>query len=171
MKALLLAVLLAVPAFAQQNEAALSLGRTDFDTQGDAPALGLSYARFWTPAVATRFGGFRAAESLNADGGELQFYALYAMAEVHLFRDRVVSPHLSGGLAFASNRVEPSSGDVTADDSALTVAAGGGVDFRFTPRFAVGAELLYMPFTPDPGDRFAAALDPLTVSAVARMRW
>jgi hypothetical protein len=167
---LLLVLLLAVPVFAQQ-EVAVSYGRTDFDTQGDAPAIGLSYARFWTPALGARLAGFRAAETLNADGGELQFYALYAMAEFQPFRDRVVSPRVAAGVAFASNRVEPPFGGTISDESRITVAAGGGVDLRVTPRFAVGAELLYMSFPADSDDRFAAALDPLTVSVAARVRW
>lgn len=165
-------ILLALPVFAQNNEVAVSYGRINTQSQGNAPALGVSYARFWTRSVATRIGGFTGSETLNSDGGEKELRALYATAEYHFFRGRPVSAHLAGGGAYFTNRVETAIFVTEKTDSQFTTAVGGGVDLNFSPRVAFGVEALYMPFQwNEDGDRFQVKLDPLTILGSVRYRW
>ena len=100
--------------------------------------------------------------------GERSVTAGHVSVEYHPLRGRLVSPRLSAGGTYIRSE---NSVDVVDNDSTLTVIYGGGVDFNITPRFALGAELLYIPFTPEPLDRFSSALNPRTLFASARFRW
>jgi outer membrane protein W len=173
--ALTLLALLVFPAFAQQprNELAASFGRSEFDQLGDAPAVGLSYNRFWTRMVSTRFGAFVASEDLNEDGGNKRVGAYHASVEVHFLRERVLSPFVSVGGALAFSRVEHPNSDFTASDSLLTPIVGAGIDITITPHFALGADAHYIKYDAetDLGDRFGTTLDPLTVLVSAKYRF
>lgn len=168
----LLLLVAALPLAAQQppNEIALSVGRTGLSRSGELPAIGVSYNRFWTRVASTR-GGVLVARDAHLEGrGEDRFTAVYASAEYHPFRGRLVSPRLGGGVALASSRVDTGFGDPESD-SEITVIASAGADVSLTRRFALGAELLYVPYTPASRDRFGLQWDPLTLFASARFRW
>ena len=87
---LLVLLLFALPAFAQQrdHEIAVSYGRTQTSQAGDAPALAASYAHFWTGSVAARFGVQHAAADYPDDQGDKAVGAYFALAEYHFFRGR-----------------------------------------------------------------------------------
>jgi hypothetical protein len=168
----LLLLLLSFPLAAQQrNEVAVSFGRTEFETAGDTPAVGASYNRFWTRYVSTRAGIFSAGEDRSADGfhGETRFTAVYATVEYHPFRGRLLSPRAAGGLA--AGRFHDEFAGFGQTDSQVTGIFGAGLDVNLTRRFALGLEVAYLPFNPEPRDRFSAPLDPLTTLASTRFRW
>jgi hypothetical protein len=162
-------VLLSLPLFAQQqHEVSVSAGRTWYKYTGEASAAGASYNRFWSRTVSTR-AGFLIAREEHRNGREDRFGAVHATAEYHPFRGRLFSPRVAAGVAYGDSRIEGFDG--ARNRSALSVVGGGGLDVRITPRFYFGAEALYIPFTLDPGDRFAYDLDPVTTFASARFRW
>src|SRR5215203_2461614 len=79
-----LLLLFTLPAIAQQprNELAVSAGISSLGDLGSAPAFGVSYTRFWTDALAVRFGAFSASGDLD-DGGTKTASAYHASAEYH----------------------------------------------------------------------------------------
>ncbi len=164
----LLLLVLSLPLFAQNNEIAVSYGLTNYAQSSETPAYGVSYNRFWTRYVSTRVGVLDSRDELPDDQGERSVTAAHASVEYHPFRGRLVSPRVSAGSAYVRSEHTAEAVD---NDSTITVAAGGGVDFNLTRRFALGAEVLYIPFTPKARDRFSSKLDPTTFFASARFRW
>ncbi len=172
-RALFLALFLSLPVIAQQtnNEIAISYGRTETEDLGDAPAVGISYARFWTRGLATRVGGQWSGEDLPDNAGDNSVNAYFATAEYHFFRDRLMSPYIGGGIAHAFADIHFSSSGFRGDDSMYTAMVIAGADVNFTRRFAVGVDARYMTFDPDLGDRFGTILDPMTVFVSAKYRY
>ena len=168
MKKLLLLLLLSLPLFAQNNEIAVSYGLTNYKHSSETPAYGVSYNRFWTRTVSTRLGVLDTRKELPDNQGERSVTAAHASVEYHPLRGRLLSPRLSAGGAYATSE---NTADAVDNDSTVTVIAGAGVDFNLTRHFALGAEVLYIPFTPQARDRFSFALDPRTLFASARFRW
>ncbi len=167
----LLLVLLAFPLSAQQhsrNEFSLSAGRTDFNGRLMANSYGASYSRFWTDAISTRIGGFTSSNEFPDERGSQYFRAYHADLGVHFRTNRIVSPRLSAGLASVTWDVDPY---VSESDSGTALIGGIGFDFRLHRHFALGVEMIYIPFTPNPRDRFAQKLNPLTGFASGRFRW
>jgi outer membrane protein W len=163
-------LLLSLPALAQRNELAVSFGRSEFDSLGDGPAFGLSYNRFWTDSVSTRFALFAAADEANVGNGEDIVSAYYATAEYHFLRGRRISPFAGLGLAFAFVSIDRVGGN-SEGDSGFAPVIIGGVDVNITRRFALGADVTYLQFEADLDDRFATALDPTTVLVSAKFRY
>ena len=159
MRRLLLVLWLSLPAMAQQNEFAVSFGRSEFDQLGDGPAAGVSYNRFWTETVSTRFALFAAEEDQETVS------ALSASAEYHFLRGRRISPYAGLGFALAYASVH------SASDSGFAPIIVGGIDVGITRRFAIGADFSYLQFDADLDDRFATALDPTTVLVSAKFRY
>jgi len=153
-----------------RNEVAVSFGQTSFETSGEGLAAGASYNRFWTRMASTRAGFFRAQKDHFNDGGQQAFTALYASAEIHPFRGRLVSPRLAAGAVHASSERDTGFGPAQTH-SEITALAAIGVDFRLTPRFLLGAEFVHVPHTPNARDRFAERWDPQTTFVSARYRW
>jgi outer membrane protein W len=166
---LLVLLLLSLPAFAQRNELAVSFGRSEFDELGDAPAFGVSYNRFWTENVSTRFGLFAASEEANVGDGDDVVGASYATAEFHFLRGRRISPFAGLGVAFAVASIDRVGS--SASDSGFAPVIIGGVDVNLTWRFAIGADVTYLQFDADLRDRFATALDPTTVLVSAKFKY
>jgi hypothetical protein len=169
----LVLLLFSLPLFGQQpqprREASVSFGQTMYELSGEATAGGASYNHFWTRVASTRAGVIVARQSY-AGGRETNMHLLHASAEYHPFRGRLLSPRLSGGIAYAAYSSEYPFGP-DESDSTVTAIAGAGIDVGITPRFVLGAEGLYLPFTLNSGDRFALQLDPVTWLASARFRW
>ena len=173
-RSLFLALLLfALPVFAQplDHEIAISYGRTETEQAGDAPAIGASYARFWTDGIATRIGGHTAGEDYPDDQGDKAVGAYFAVAEYHFFRGRTLSPYGGAGLAYGFARTHLSHANFRKSDSVLTAMLTAGLDVNVTRRLAIAGDIRYMKFDPDLGDRHGSTLDPTTVMASAKYRF
>lgn len=169
---LLLSLPIAVSASAQSNnEVAVGYGRTMTSEVGNAPAIGLSYARFWNNGIAVRIGGTRAEEDFPDNAGDKLFGGYFAVAEYHLFRDRLFSPYIGGGLAYGVARVYLFHSDLTYDDNAYSATGHVGLDVNLTRTFAIGAAASYMRFDPDLGDRHGSIADPITTLVSAKVRF
>ena len=169
---LLLVLLFALPAVAQlaPNEVAVSFGRSDLEVLGDAPAIGVSYNRFWGQLGSVRFGAFTAGEGYEDAPGEERVHTLHASAEVHFLRGRVVSPYAGVGVAMASTRID--SGGSSLSETSFAPIVSGGLDFNVWPRWAIGVDGRWMHLRVDSGDRFGPyILDPLTVMGSVKYRF
>lgn len=168
-----LALLLALTATAQQprNELALSYGRTETEQLGDAFTKGASYTRFWTNAIATRFGAQVSNEDFPDDAGDKQLGSYSAIAEYHFLRGRTFSPYAGLGLAYAFARQHLNHSDFSRGDSVLGGIIDVGLDMNFTPRIALAVSANYLKFDPDLGDRHGSTLDPTTVLVSAKYRY
>jgi outer membrane protein W len=131
----------------------------------------LSYNRFWTARVSTRFGAFAATEDLNADGGEKVIGAYHVSAEVHAFRERLFSPYAGLGLALAVNKIVFTGHYASANDTLVAPIVSVGLDTKVTRRFAVGVDVRYLKYDAELGDLFPIDLDPLTVLVSAKFRY
>lgn len=140
-----LLLLTALPALAQQprNEIAASFGRADSNVLGDALAFGLAYNRFWTERFSTRFGMFAAGEEED-NGAERVFGAYHASAEVHWWRDRLVSPYAGVGIAYAVDTFELAQFGIDEEETTVTGIVSGGIDLQLARRFALSGELRLM---------------------------
>lgn len=169
---LALLLLLSFPAIAQQlrNELAVSVGRSEYDARGDGTAFGISYNRFWTNTVSTRFGGFATGEETTESIGDEVLGAYTATAEYHFLRGGRISPYVGAGFAYAFVRVDRVNAR-TASDSGFAPVAIGGLDVQLTRRFAIGADVTYFQFDADLDDSFTTALDPTTVLVSAKYRY
>lgn len=159
-----------MPAIAQRNELAVSFGRSEYDARGDGVAWGLSYNRFWTDNVSTRFGGFAAGEDTSTGIGDEVVGAYTATAEFHFLRGRRISPYAGAGFALAFVRLDRVNAS-SASDTGFAPVAIGGVDVQLTRRLAIGADATYFQFDADLDDRFATPLDPTTVLVSAKFRY
>ena len=168
-----LALLFPLFAIAQQprNEIAVSYGRTETEELGDARPQGASYTRFWTGAVATRFGAQISQEDFPDDAGDKRFGAYSAIVEYHFLRSRTFSPYAGAGVAHAYARQRLRAANFTKDDSVITVIVDVGLDINVTPRVALGFSANYLKFDPDLGDRFGTILDPTTALVSAKYRF
>ena len=167
--------ILAFPLAAQplpRNEFNLSAGRTDFNGRYMSNTFGVSYSRFWKDAgstsISTRIGAFKSDHSFPDERGSTYFRAIHADLGLHFRTDRLVSPRVSAGLARSEWEVDPYESE---SDSRTTLIGSAGVDFNLRRHFALGAELSFIPFTPNPRDRFAQKLNPATGLVSARFRW
>lgn len=168
----LLLLLVSLPAIAQptNNEVAVSYGRSDFVDLGNSRAFGFSYARYWKHGFAVRLGIHRSQKDFPDNQGEKSAGAYYATAEYHLFRGRLVSPYVGGGVAYGTARMHLSHG-FTGKDSDISGFGDAGVDVNVTPRFAISADVSYMRFDPDLGDRHGSRLDPITTLVSLKYRY
>lgn len=178
----LAAVLLALPLSAQttRNEIGVSIGRADMGDFGDAGTFQLSYNRFWTPAVSTKFAltGFGAeltvvdiAPGGAQSAGDLEMGAWTAGLEYHFLRDRRISPYVGAGVAYVSSRfTDTPAGDLDADDS-VTGTASLGADLNLGRRWAINADATYMPYDAEFPAFGNIDMDPLTLSAGVKFRW
>jgi outer membrane protein W len=165
-------LLFTLPAIAQSNnEIAVGYGRTVTSEVGDAPAIGLSYAHFWNNGLAVRVGGTRATEDYPDNAGDKMFGGYFAVAEYHLFRNRLISPHIGGGLAYAVAQVYLSHSDLTYDDNAYSATGIVGLDVNLTRNFAIGVDSSYVRFDPDLGDRHGSIADPITTLVSVKCRY
>ena len=157
---LALPLLLSLSAAAQlpRNEASVSAGWTEFADLGGARAAGASYARYWNIAIATEVGGIFAE-------GRHDFTDLHATVQLHVLRERRVSPWIGFGAArlWIDDPERPR--------SKFTPTGGAGIDVAITPRLALGGEFRYAPFEIDPRDRFGLSVNPTTFSLAARWRF
>jgi len=165
-------LLFTLPALAQpNNEIAVGYGRTMTSEVGDAPAIGLSYARFWSNGIAVRVGGTRSEKDFPDNAGDKMFGGYFAVAEYHLFRDRLFSPHIAGGLAYGVARVYLFHSDLTFEDNAYSATGIVGLDVNLTRNFAIGVDSSYMRFDPDLGDRHGSIADPITTLVSVKYRY
>lgn len=166
-------VFLAFSATAQQsnNEIAVSLGRSQFHQLGDAPAVGLSYNRYWTPALSTRFGAFMAGEDLPEGAGSKRIGAYHASGEAHFFRDRRFSPYAGFGIALAQSSIKISQFDFSSSEMTVAPIVDAGLDANLTRRFTLGADVRYLYYDAELGSRFGYQLNPLTVLLSAKFRY
>jgi opacity protein-like surface antigen len=170
---LVLLFLLALSATAQQprNELAVSVGRSQFHQLGDAPAVGLSYNRYWTAALSTRFGAFMAAEDLPEGAGSKRIGAYHVSGEVHLLRDRRVSPYAGLGIALAHSSIKISQFDFSSSEMTFAPIVEAGLDVNLTRRFTLGGDVRYLYYDAELGSRFGYQLNPLTVLVSAKFRY
>lgn len=139
------------------------------DTPRGRTAFGVAYNRFWFTGVSTRFGIWGAHKETG--GGERDFIAYYASAEVHWWRDRRVSPYAGLGLAAARDRQDAEFGSDSRSTTAPLVS--GGVDVTLTPRFALALEGRYLEYDEALLDeeRFRTAVDSITVLLTGKVRF
>jgi len=165
-----LLLLFTLPAIAQQprNELAVSAGISSLGDLGSAPAFGVSYTRFWTDALAVRFGAFSASGDLD-DGGTKTASAYHASAEYHFNRAARVSPYVGAGLALAVTSVDGLPFDFSASETNPEVILSGGVDVNISRRFALGADVRYMYY--DVGLGSAYQVNPATLLISAKYRY
>lgn len=113
MRSFLLALLLSSPLAAQlpNNELGLVLGhaslKEDAGNESSADTAGISFNRYWTPSVSTRFSATQfGIETFRADLGQgraLDMTSYSAAVEYHLRRDRMFSPYAGLGVALVSS--------------------------------------------------------------------
>lgn len=164
-RSLVLALLLVVSfsAFAQSSDVSGGLGLWSSDRQGNAAALGLSYNRYWTGLVSTRIGG------LFARDPQATTLMAHLNGELHFLRDARVSPWVGAGVAFAYSHLAPSNQHFTGNETDVSPMYSGGVDFRVSPRLAVGAEVSFLNYEVTIGQN-RRAVDPVIVMLMARYR-
>jgi outer membrane protein W len=179
MRSFLLAIVLALPMAAQlrNNELGIVFGHAVFkeDVAGEssADALGLSYNRYWTPAISTRFSAIElGVDTFRVDLGSRSFdmNAYSAALEYHLRRDRLFAPYAGIGVALVSSTIGSRFVDAGAE-AELTALATAGVDVNLFRRFAAGFDATYMPYRPDYPTVGELELNPLTISATLKFRW
>jgi opacity protein-like surface antigen len=168
---LFLVLLVSVPMVAQQarNEVAVSAGRSDMGELGDAPAFGVSYNRYWTGGLSTRFEVFTAGEENGV--GDRRVTTSHISAEYHFLRDRAVSPYVGAGLAWVDNTRHLDEFDFTSTESVFTAIGSAGVDLNVSRRFSLGVDVRYLYFDVELGSRFGYQVDPLTVMGSAKFRF
>jgi outer membrane protein W len=175
----LAAFLLAVPLFAQQtkNEFAVSYGRANFsedvgDTSSES-TIGLTYNRFWTPAVSTRFGVTEIGADLEIDlatDQTISTSAWTASVEYHLLRDSRISPWAGVGVAYVQTEIGTREFDASPPHE-LTGLVTAGADVNLIRLLSIGADVAYMPYKPDVGPIGEVNVSPLTISANVKFRW
>jgi outer membrane protein W len=165
-------LLFTLPAIAQQpqNEVAVSAGYSSLGDLGSAPAFGVSYTRFWTDALAIRFGAFSASGDLD-DGGTKIASAYHASAEYHFRRTAPVSLHVGAGLALATTSVDGLPFDFSASETSPEVIVSAGVDMNVSPRFALGADVHYMYYDVELGARSGYQVNPATLLISGKYRF
>jgi outer membrane protein W len=177
------AILLSLPVFAQNqnNELGLAIGSADMGDFGDAGTFGISYNRYWTRGLSTKFDATGFAADLEVvdigpggatTAGEFSMGALSAQMQYHFLRGRRLSPYFGAGLAFVNTRFNDTpAGDIEADDT-VTGIASAGVDLNLGRRWAITGDATYMPHQPEfPAGPVSLDLDPLTLSLGAKFRW
>lgn len=176
---IVLAFLLAVPLFAQQtnNEFAVSYGRANFtEDVGETSSertIGLTYNRFWTPAVSTRFGVTEIGADLSLDftlDEDIATSVWTASLEYHLLRGARISPWAGIGVGYVQTEIGTRAYDATPPHE-FTGLATAGVDVNLIRLLSVGADVAYMPYKPDVGPVGEVDISPLTVSANVKFRW
>jgi outer membrane protein W len=169
----LILFLFSLPALAQQanNEIAISYGRSNFAQRGNSPTIGLSYAHFWSNSLGARIGIHRSEKDFPDNQGHQNIGAYYATVEYHLFRDRLFSPYVGAGIAYGVARIDSTPSGFTAEDTTVSVIGDVGVDVNLPRSFAIAANLSYMKFDPNLGDRHGSALHPMTMLVSAKYRF
>ena len=152
-----------------RSELAVSFGRSDFGLIGEAPAAGLSYNRFWTDLVSTRFGAFAGSEERSSAGSGKFIGAVHASGEVHFLRESRVSPYAGAGVAFAFNNVDFA--DFSDNQMVIAPIFSAGIDVKVSPRFAVGVDAHYLRYSVEFDRDFDIAIDPLTVMGSLKYRY
>ena len=147
------------------NEVAVSAGWTDLANLGGARAVGASYSHFWNSAIATQIGGYLAGDQVSTARPRESFTDLHATAEVHAFREHLLSPWAGLGIAFVSIS------DNERPASKFAPIVGAGLDVKISRQLAVGGEFHYSPFEIDPRDRFGLSVNPSTVTVALRWRY
>jgi opacity protein-like surface antigen len=157
-----------VPAHPQQtvNELSFSAGRSDLNQLGDAPALGISYNRYWSGAASTRFGIHAAGENFGAEFGEVMAGAAHVSFEYHFRRSEAISPYAGAGVAVTHTRLSSFS-----QETNLAPIFSGGIDLKVTPRVAVSVDARFLRYEFETNDRFLGplTLNPLTVMLSAKV--
>ncbi|HUR79434.1 MAG TPA: outer membrane beta-barrel protein [Thermoanaerobaculia bacterium] len=172
---LLLVLLVSLPLSAQQqrpdNEVSVSYGQMEVEDALDYnDAMGASYNRYWTRVISTRVGVMAGRGDLPDDNGDASSTIIHATLEAHPFRGRLFSPHAGAGAAYARHKQNYIGSNEV--DSRVTLALLGGIDVNFTPRFGVGADMLYSHFGEESdGGRFPEDLTSISVFGSARFRW
>lgn len=179
---LLIAAIVSLPLFAQpaNNELGLHIGSADMGDFGDAGTLSLTYNRFWTAGLSTKFGLTAYGADLEvvdlppggaSAAGELEMGALTAQLEYHFLRGSRFSPYAGAGVAFVTAELaDTPAGDFEAD-SEVTAIVNGGVDLNLGRRWAINGDISYMPYTADFVPVESIEMDPLTISAGVKFRW
>jgi opacity protein-like surface antigen len=158
--ALALVVSLSAAGQLPRNEISVGAGWVDFANLGGARAVGASYTRYWTRALATSLGGSRIVQTPYG----LEFSDVHATAEYHARRERRVSPWAGLGLA----RLSVNTGREASTTALIT---GAGLDVGITRRLAIGAQVHYSRFIVNPGDRFEERVNPTTLMIAVRWRY
>ena len=176
---LFLVLLVTLPLLAQSpnNEVALAFGQSRFtenagDSSGEKTAS-LSYNRFWTSRISTRFAlveyGVDFAIDLGGRSG-VDISAKTLTVEYHFLRDETISPHVGAGAAYAKTGVSGAHVGGSSDYE-LTGLVTAGADVNVSRSFAVGLDVTYMPYRPELSNGNQPTLHPLTVAGAIKFRW
>jgi opacity protein-like surface antigen len=175
--ALLLSFTLTLAAQPANNDVRLSYGRSYFseDVADNAYAntIGLTYNRFRTPHLSTRFGVTQIGADLAVDLGgdnEVQSSVWTASAEYHPLRERRLSPWAGLGVAYVQTDIGARHFDASPSNE-FTGLLTGGVDVNMTRRLSIGADLAYLHYKPDLGAAGEINMSPLTFSGSLKLHW
>ena len=179
------------------NEVALKISNASYSsTTEDDPAgsvelsfkgrtgYGASFNHYWTNRVSTEF-GIDSLESrlhissggVGLDVGKLETTALTALAQYHFGSNARFDPYAGGGIAYMSGKFKIDNPDIGENDSVdlkndFTWAADAGVNFRVTPRAAIGLDAKYIPYRPtDESDADRLDVNPIIYSLSVRFRF
>ncbi|MEO8034689.1 MAG: OmpW family outer membrane protein, partial [Acidobacteriota bacterium] len=186
-------VFVALPLAAQSNDVGIWLAgdrvkNTSFDASSEirfthGHGYGLSINHYWCSRFSTELMGtslrHNSALFLNGDRafgtGRLELTAISLTGQLHLNRDMMFDPYLSGGVAHITAKDLKSSdldsagiGNVRID-SKTSWTAGVGANFNVMKSLTVAVDARYMHYRPSSGtsasDQVELNLDPVVVSA------
>ncbi len=179
MRSLIVLFLVSLPLAAQQtnNEFAVSYGRSyfteDVADNSYANTVGLTYNRFWTPAVSTRFGVTEIGAEIPGglgSSGEIETSAWTASVEYHLLRDARLSPWAGIGAAYVQTEIGSRRFDASPPHE-FTALLTAGADLHLTRFLSLGGDVAYMPYKPDVGPAGEIDVSPVTASGNLKFRW
>lgn len=169
----------------------------DFDVEFDSDTgYGLSVNVFWSDRISTEF----AASSVSPDVsfspvggglpaflvGDLEMIPITATLQYHFAPNSRIDPYVGAGAAYvlfddldAADDVDDVDFDAIEFESDAGFVVNAGVDFGLTENFAINLDAKYVPisasaeavFSTGPGQAFDVDVNPLIISAGARLKF